>query len=96
MQDETRLFFTVDSTEDNAEIFETLEEANHHFVTLPTRAKPRIYIAIVRNSYREDMSNVQRWNYEDRSDTFDIIKIIKTRTNETKIVVTSVTKEESR
>lgn len=79
MQNNTRIFFVVDSINDNEEIYETLEEAEALYKKLQTEHKPRLYIAIVKNAYREgDFNEVATWwNYTDRADTFEIIKIIK-------------------
>jgi len=68
MQEQTRLFFVVESLTANAEIFETLESANGYrdFLRSKNHELIRVYPAIVRNAYRDDT----RWNYEDASDTF--------------------------
>lgn len=68
----TRLFFVVDSIEDNEEIFATLEKAKKFMKALSNKDKPRLYIAIVKN-YFFDKAN-KSWNYEDLSDTFEIVK----------------------
>jgi len=71
----TRLFFVVDSKEDNEEIFETLEEAEAYLISVINSGnKGRLYIAMVRNAYYE--KDLKSWNYEDYSDTFNIIKVI--------------------
>lgn len=70
METDTRLFFVVDSTEENEEIYETLEEAESDSVNF---TKPRIRVCIVRNSYREDNGE---WNYDDYLNTFETIKTI--------------------
>lgn len=71
--EKTRIFFVVDSKEDNEEIFETLEEARSYLISsINYGDKGRLYIAYVKNAYKED----EKWNYDDRSDTFQIIKII--------------------
>lgn len=75
--DETRLFFVTDGTEDDEEIFETLERAEAYYRTLDN--KPRLYIAVVRNAYQEGDDD---WNYDDFSNTFEIIKFIKGGDNE--------------
>lgn len=71
----TRIFFIVDSLEDNEDIFETLEEAkryiNLNFFDNKT-AKPRLYIAYVKNCFYE--KNTKSWNYNDYADTFEFIK----------------------
>lgn len=64
----TRLFFVVDTPETNCEIFDTLEEAREYKETLGK--KGRNWIAIVKNSYRENGG----WNYDDDIDTFNFIK----------------------
>ena len=71
---EKRLFWVVDSLEDNEEIFETLQEADEFLLTLKPEDKPRINICIVKNAYKEDDGS---WNYEDQSDTFEIIRKIQ-------------------
>lgn len=64
--DFTRVFFAVDSEENNVEIFDTLESAK-----LWQKVEGGdIWVAIVKNAYQEDGS----WNYEDYSDTFNFIK----------------------
>lgn len=85
--DTTRLFFVVDSKLDNEEIFTTLEEAKKYFDEFETgyaedaendeQIEPRIYIALVRNSYYD--KSAKAWNYEDYSDTFEVIKVLKGR-----------------
>ena len=76
---ETRLFFTVDGTTENIEIFETLEEAREWAQNV---VNPTIKVAIVKNAYKEedlftDSGLADRWNYEDFADTFEFIKTIK-------------------
>jgi len=67
----TRLFFVTDSFESNAEVFETLGEADHHFRTsLREERGARVYVAMVNNAYREPDG---RWNYDDYSDTFTFL-----------------------
>jgi hypothetical protein len=77
IQDNTRLFYVVDATETNEEIYTTLEEAERNYKELDVlpQDKPRLYIAQVKNAYFEKELNA--WNYHDYSDTFEIIKIIK-------------------
>lgn len=69
-QKETRLFFVIDSIKDNEEIFERLEEAIYYFQKLGKINKPRLYIAMVKNAYKR----AGVWNYDDYSDTFEIVK----------------------
>jgi len=76
---ETRLFFVTTSSEDNEEIFETLQEARKHFETIKNSKNASIQIALVKNAYKEkDLKNTFNggWNYEDFSDTFEFIKEI--------------------
>ena len=68
----TRVFFVVDSQEDNEEIFETFGEAEQQYNKLGD--KPRLYVALVKNAYKEPESGI--WNYEDMADTFEIIKVL--------------------
>jgi hypothetical protein len=68
---EDRLFFVVDSVDDNEEIFETLKEAEAWADDIGDIS--RIRICIVRNTYE----NKGCWNYNDLSDTFETVKIIK-------------------
>ncbi len=71
----TKLFFVVDSEERNEEIFETLEEAKaHRLSVIGTEKGSLLRIAMVRNYYYE--KDLKRWNYEDFSDTFNFIKIL--------------------
>jgi hypothetical protein len=70
-KEETRLFFAVDSEENNPEIFETLESAK-----LWQKVEGgKIWIAIVKNAYKEEGLNA--WNYEDFSDTFTFVKYME-------------------
>ena len=70
----TRVFFVVDSVEDNEEIFETLEQAEAYFLSgLSETEGRRIRVCLVRNAYKEDGV----WNYDDYSDTFTDIKTIQ-------------------
>ena len=77
IKNDTRLFYVVDAIENNKEIYDTLEEAERNYKDLDVQKdnKPRLYIAEVRNAYYE--TDLNAWNYEDLSDTFNIIKIIK-------------------
>ena len=78
----TRVFYVVDSIEDNEELFETFEDAEAYQMTLSkTRTQdeigspnePRIRICMVRNAFREDDGG---WNYDDLSDTFNEVKTL--------------------
>lgn len=69
---DTRLFFVVDSLEENEELYETLELAREAKNKLPREAEPRISICFVKNSYREG----DNWNYNDQANTFERIKEI--------------------
>lgn len=71
-KEQTRVFFVVDSTEDNEEIYETLEEAQKWFGMIAIGRKPRLRIAIVRNAYLER----GKWNYSDFADTFETVSDI--------------------
>lgn len=68
--DVTRVFFVTDSDDDNEELHETLEAARDYADTM---TYPRIRVCIVRNAYRESNGS---WNYDDRSDTFETVKVI--------------------
>lgn len=71
---ETRLFYVVDSTDSNEEIFETFEEAKDFEAKLLSQGvKPRIAVSMVKNAYREDSG---AWNYEDTADTFDVVRYV--------------------
>jgi len=73
---QTRIFFVTDSFESNEEIFETLEEAEAYFnKNLRNEHGARIFVALVRNAYREDSG---RWNYDDYSDTFTFLSEVTT------------------
>lgn len=73
----TKLFYVIDSTEDNEELFITREEAENEFLTYPKENKPRLYIAEVKNAFFEE--DLGGWSYDDNSDTFNIIKILETK-----------------
>ena len=60
----TRVFFVVDRVEDNEEIFETLQEAEEWRDKLKKEHRPRIFIAMVRNSFQD---TERGWNYDDYS-----------------------------
>ena len=68
-----RVFYVVDSIEDNEELFETLEGAEAYQLSLKPEDKPRIRICMVRNAFREDDG---AWNYDDLSDTFNEVKTL--------------------
>jgi hypothetical protein len=78
----TRLFYVTDSITENEEIFETKEEAMDSFVKLEGEGA-QIYIAEVKNAYREKVNGMiaDQWNYDDRSDTFTIIKVLMSAEN---------------
>jgi hypothetical protein len=70
-----RLFYVVDSTEYNEELYTTYEEAckiHNELVNKTPETKPRMYIAEVKNAYFDEQIGL--WNYTDHSDTFEIIK----------------------
>jgi hypothetical protein len=73
----TRVFFVTDGPyvsdgdAQNEELHETLEAAEKYAEGM---MRPRIRVCIVRNAYREDDGT---WNYEDHSDTFETVKVIK-------------------
>jgi hypothetical protein len=72
---ETRVFYIVDSAEDNEELFETLEDAQAY--KLSAMSDPftaRISIGMVRNAYKDEINGIVRWNYDDENDTFNIVK----------------------
>lgn len=73
--EDTRVFFVVDSIEDNEEIFTTLQEAREWWKKINPKDKPRIYVALVENAYYDH--ELKGWNYEDFSNTFEIIHFIK-------------------
>jgi RNA polymerase subunit RPABC4/transcription elongation factor Spt4 len=71
----TRVFFVISSEESNEEIFETLEEAEAYRISvIGTERGSMLRVALVRNAYFEE--DIQKWNYEDLSDTFTFIKIL--------------------
>lgn len=71
---ETRLFFVVDTIEKNEEIFTTLGEAQKYYGTVKNEDGARLYIGMVKNAYQEDGGT---WNYEDFSDTFEIVQVLE-------------------
>jgi len=79
MNDDTRLFFVVDSVSSNEEIYTTLENAETAYnQELQEDKTARLYIAMVRNAYNQSNGlEMEDWNYSDHSDTFEIIKILK-------------------
>lgn len=68
--EKSRLFWVVDSHEDNEEIFATKSEALKYAEKYGKQEPYRIFIAEVRNYFREVNGS---WNYDDRADTFDHI-----------------------
>jgi hypothetical protein len=74
----TRLFWVVDSPEDNEEIFEAQEDAKKYAEKYGKQSPYRIYIAEVRNYFQEANG---AWNYEDHSDTFNTIITITMQTD---------------
>lgn len=72
--DRTRLFFVVDADNVNDELFETYEDSELYAEALRQQKEPgvRVRICIVRNSYRE----VNGWNYDDLSNTFETVSDI--------------------
>lgn len=69
--DESRLFFVTTSSQDNEELFETLEDAEKYIERTEFEDTPEIWICIVRHAFKEDNGG---WNYDDVSDTFTYIK----------------------
>lgn len=70
-EDATRVFFVVDSVDDNEELFETLEAAQAYKLSdTSDPSTARVRVAIVNNAFREDNGS---WNYDDRADTFQFI-----------------------
>ena len=70
---DTRVFFVTDSTEDNEELHETLEQAQAY--TLSAMSEPqtaRIRICMVLHAFPEG----RRWNYDDQDNTFVTVKTI--------------------
>jgi hypothetical protein len=74
MDGKTRLFFVVDSKEDNEEIFDTYEDACDLYNKIKYSNHPRMYIAKVKNAFREKKPS--GWNYDDLSDTFEIVQFL--------------------
>lgn len=72
--DQVRVFFVTDSSIDNEELHETLEQAQN-FEVQDEKTK-RIRVCLVRNAYRE-LPLGKSWNYNDLSDTFETIKTLK-------------------
>lgn len=71
IDNKTRLFYVVDSIDDNEELYTTEEDALDAYKKIyndTPENKPRLYIAEVRNAYYE--KDIKAWNYEDCSDTF--------------------------
>lgn len=75
MKGETRLFFVTCSDESNEELHETLELAERYVKrNFKNDHNPHIFIGIVKHSYYDHLSN--GWNYEDRADTFELVKLL--------------------
>lgn len=72
MNNDIRVFFVVDSVEDNEEIFETFAEAEKMYRMIDEVYKPRLYVALVEHAYKEN----DMWTYSDQSDTFDLVKVL--------------------
>lgn len=80
-----RLFWVVDSPEDNEEIFETREQADKYVRETFSKQEPyRIYIAEVANYYFDEQLN--GWNYDDLADTFNGFQFTITVQNDTREV----------
>lgn len=78
-----RLFWVVDSPEDNQEIFQTRAEADAYAQTTYSKQEPyRIYIAEVKNYYWDEQAN--GWNYDDVHDTFSGFQFTITVQNDTR------------
>ncbi len=75
----TRLFYVVESRESNPELFNTLEDAKSNAKDWKRQGDTEVQVSIrqVKNAYVEKYSD-DCFNYDDRSDTFEIIKIINT------------------
>lgn len=75
----TRLFYVVDAPEVNEEIFETLSEAQAEYDEMEKLdIGTRLYIAEVKHAYIEEGGALHGlWNYDDYSNTFNIIKILQ-------------------
>jgi hypothetical protein len=73
---DTRVFYVVDAPEVNEDIFDTLEAAEIEFEDMAKlNLGARLYIAEVNHAYWDD--GAKGWNYDDQSDTFNIIKVLK-------------------
>lgn len=72
--DTTRVFWVTDSTEDNEELFESLEDAEEYIEATKFKAKPRIKVCAVKHAYKD---NNGEWNYDDLADTFQTLSIWK-------------------
>ncbi|MBK8467874.1 MAG: hypothetical protein IPL32_18840 [Chloracidobacterium sp.] len=70
LETDTRLFFVVDSVEDNKELYDTLEHAEVAKACLNKKNSPRIRVCLVRHAYKEEMDGLTGWNYDDQADTF--------------------------
>lgn len=72
--DVTRVFWVTDSTEDNEELFECLEDADEYIKATKFKATPRIKVCIVKHAYKGDDGE---WTYDDQIDTFYTVSIYK-------------------
>ncbi len=73
---DTRMFWVVDSVDENREIFLTREEAEKFANPMDKVCDYTIMLSNVNNWYEEDGS----YNYDDYSDTFDDIMTFTTNT----------------
>ena len=85
MGKEARLFWVVDSPEDNEEIFETREQAEEYAKKYGKQEPYRIFIAEVKNYYFDEQAN--GWNYDDEIDTFGGFTFTITVQNDTREVI---------
>ena len=69
-----KLFYVVDSKNHEKEIFEMQNQAIEAYNKIEYNDHPRLAIYEVQNYYYSD--DIQAWNYEDRSDTFNFIRFI--------------------
>jgi hypothetical protein len=80
MKEQVRLFWVVDSPDDNPEIFTTETDAEAYAKKYGDKAPYTIGIAEVRHFYQEPSGE---WNYDDLVDTFRRI-ITLTMQNDTR------------